>query len=244
MQLGSNKKGIQALLVLVCAVVVIFFLEKKFLVRELRGETLSQYQKIKWIAKVLMLLDDFEGLKKDSASIAHEGFFSFGSGKIALDTMQNDGNPLASKTSMKLQWNKTTEYGGWGKGVGRNFDINTLTDYLNFRVYVPKSNGDNETIKIILEEDDNSNGILEKEKDDSWFFKLNVAAKDEWQFISIPLKDFLDDNAGGDNLLNITRKGGLHTIVFSFEQTEKFTTDHKWYFDFVCFTNGKVQEGK
>lgn len=238
----SNYRAIKALLGLVLTVVIIFLIEKKFLVSELRGETISQYDKIKWVDKVLLLIDDFEGLQTDSASLVKEGFFSFGNAKISIDNSQIDDNLIASKSSLMVEWRGVDNYGGWGKGVGKNIDLNTLTDHLNFRMYVPKSNGDEETIKIMLEEDDDNNGVLEKDKDDSWAYRLKVSPKDEWQFISIPIKDFKDDNEGGDSVLNITRKGGLHTIIFSFEQTEQYAPNYKWYFDFICFTNEKVAE--
>lgn len=75
----------------------------------------------------------------------------------------------------------------------------------------------------------------------SWVYKLSITPADKWQIISIPLKDFKDSNAGGDSILNVTRKGGLHTIIFSFDQVDKYTPEHKWYFDFICFTNEKIK---
>jgi len=238
---GSNKRAVKALLILVLTVLVIFLIEKKFLVIELRGETISHYEKVKWVDNILLLVDDFEGLQGDSA-LGKASFFCFGSAKISIDNSQVDGKPIASKSSLKVEWKGTDNYGGWGKGVGRNINLNTATDYLNFRIYVPKNNGKDEIIRITLEEDDNHDGILQKDKDDSWFYKLNISPKDEWQFISIPLKDFRDGNAGGDGLLNVTKNGGLHTIVFLFEQVEKYTIDYKWYFDFICFSDGKITD--
>ncbi len=235
----SNKRAIKVLITLLITTAVIFMMEKKFLVLELRGETVSHYDQIKWIDKINLLVDDFEGLS-DSTSLQKASFFSYGSVKIASDSLQTDKSVIASKTCLKISWNNTEKYGGWGKGIGKNIDINAATDHLNFRIYVPKSNGNDEVIKIILEEDDNNNGVLDKDKDDSWFYRLTVPALDQWQFISIPLKDFADQNPGGDGILNITRKGGLHTIIFSLEQAEKYTPNHKWYFDFICFTNEKI----
>ena len=236
----SNKRAIKALITLVLTVLILFFLERKFLVAQIRGETLINYGKIKWLDKIVLLIDDFEGLKSDSISIQQVGFFGYGSAKISLDSSQIDNNMIASKTCLKVIWNGKDSYGGWGKGVGKNIDINTLTDYINFRIYVPTSNGKTDSIKISLEEDDNASGVLEHDKDDSWFYKLKISSADKWQFISIPLKDFVDANVGGDSVLNITRKGGLHTIIFSFEEADKYTPHHKWYFDFICITNGKI----
>jgi hypothetical protein len=239
MSLASNKRAIKALVSLVLAVAIIFSIEKKFLVNEARGSTISNYQHISWSDKILLLVDDFEGLPTDSAALVQAGFFGFGSGKIMTDASQADDHPMASKTSMRVIWDSTYNYGGWGKGVGKNFDLDAATDYVNFRVYAPKSNGGEECLKVMLEEDDNYDGVLEQEQDDSWIYRVKITPKDEWQFISIPVKDFTDGNAGGDSIININRKGGLHTVIFSFEQTEQFRKNYKWYFDFICFTKGK-----
>ena len=95
----------------------------------------------------------------------------------------------------------------------------------------------------MLEEDDDFNGTLDTDKDDSWFYKVPIVSSDKWQLISIPLKNFSDGNPAGDGQLNISRKSGLHTIIFSYENPDKYTINTtKWYFDFICFTNGIITE--
>lgn len=244
MKSESNRNAIKILITLVLVVAMVFSAEKKFLVLELRGETISNYEKIKWHDKIILLVEDFEGLKSDSLSLTSEGFFSYGSIKTSLDNSLVDNNIITSKTTFKAEWNGKENYGGWGKGVGKDIELNPLTDYLNFRLYVPPGNGTNQIIKIIFEEEDNHDGILQQDKDDGWYYVLNVSGNEKWQFISIPIKDFKDNNAGGDGILNVTKKGGLHTIIFSFEQTEKHISNHKWYFDFICFTNKKITESE
>lgn len=237
----SNKSAIKILLALFLTTVLVFFVERKFLVAEIRGETLSNYENIPWLDQIVLLIDDFEGLKSDSNSVQKAGFFGFGRVKVSLDSIHVDHDVTASKTCMKIEWRGNDSYAGWGKGVGKNVDLDTYTDYLNFRVLVPKGTAKEETLLVRLEEDDNSNGILDETKDDSWGYKLKIMPQEKWQLISIPLTDFRDSNVGGDSLLNITRKGGLHTIIFSFEQVEKYTSEHNWYFDFICFTKGKIK---
>ena len=236
-----NKYAVRILLTLVLTTVSIFFIEKKYLVAEIRGETISNYGNVEWADNIVLLIDDFEGLNSDSISIQKAGFFDYGKAKISLDSFHLDKNILASKSCMQVNWLGNDNFAGWGKGVGKNVDLNTETDYLNFRVYVPKGAEKEEQLLVKLEEDDNSNGVLDEDKDDSWGYKLTVTPGNEWQIISIPLKDFKDANSGGDSLLNISRKGGLHTIIFSFDQVEKYTPEHKWYFDFICFTNEKIK---
>ncbi|MBA3662739.1 MAG: hypothetical protein H0W61_00835 [Bacteroidetes bacterium] len=242
----TNKRAFFILQMLVASAVIIFMLEKKLLISESRGATLSNYQNVNEVDKVILLMEDFEGLSKpDSIALGDSllkanGFFSFGSTQIELNHDKIDKNPMASKTALKVNWLSTEGYGGWGKGVGANIELDTLTDHLTFRIYVPQSNGEEEKIKVILEEDDNENGKLEKEADDTFFAHITVKPSDKWQIISIPLKDFKDENPGGDKILNVTRKGGLHNVIFVFEQPDRYTKDHHWYFDFICFTNDKM----
>ena len=242
MRTGSNKQALKALFTLLLSTILIFLAETKFLVAEVRGTTLSHYENISWISKVLLLAEDFEGLKGDSASLQTGKFFSYGSAKIVLDSSNMNKDLISSKTSLKVKWNGKETYGGWGKGVGQNVDMNTETDHFNFRVYIPKTNGDKDILKITVQEDDNNDGILQEDKDDSWFYTATLQTGDTWQFISIPLKDFKDGNPGGDKIFNVSRKGGLHNIIFSFEQPDKYTTNSVWYFDFICFTNEKVTD--
>jgi hypothetical protein len=244
----SNKRALMILQMLFLTAVVIFFLEKKFLVYETRGATLSHYEDVSGTEKVLLLIDDFEGLSTPGSTVKTDsllktsGFFDYGSAKISLDHERVDKNPLASETALMVRWQPGEMYGGWGKGVGANIELNALTDYLNFRVLVPSTNGIDEQFKIMLQEDDDENGVLDETKDDKWITRVTVPVKDQWQTVSIPLKDFTHEGDGGDHNFNVTRKGGLHNIIFVFEQPDKYTKDHKWYFDFICFSNDKMTE--
>jgi len=94
----------------------IFALESIFLVPEVRGETLTLYEKISWFDKILLLIDDFEGIKGDKTSLSNEKFFSYGSIELSTDSMLPDNSVIGSKTSMKITWNGKENYGGWGKG--------------------------------------------------------------------------------------------------------------------------------
>jgi hypothetical protein len=240
----SNKRAFFILAMLFLTAVTIFCAEKKFLKVEKRGTVLSRYEHIKWFDKMILLVEDFEGFtRSDSAILQREAFFSYGSVKISLDTSQVDANTVtASKTAIKAEWKGAEQFGGWGRGIGINIDLDTATDYLNFRVYVPKGNGNDEVIKVILQEDDVEDGKFKADQDDEWFCNVTIPAKDQWQTISVPLKSFSDGNNGGDGIMNITRRGGLHNIIFSFEQFEKYTANNKWYFDFIFFSNEKLDE--
>ena len=237
---NSNSKALKVLGLLLLTVAGLFALETKFLVPEIRGESLARYDKITWFEKIILLVEDFEGLRNDSA-VVREKFFAYGSVQVHADTILPDKSVVHSRTSLKITWAGKENYGGWGKGIGKNINLDPQTDHLNFRIYVPESNGHEEVIKVIFEEDDNNDGVLQKDQDDNWMYIFTVPAKNEWQLVSIPLKLFSDGNTGGDGQLNVTRKGGLHNLIFSLEQAGKYNSNHSWYFDFICFTNAKVK---
>ena len=236
---NPNTKAIKILGLLLLTVAGLFSFENKFLVPSARGETISFYQKIPWYDKIILLVDDFEGLQGDSASMEKEKFFRYGSIQLSIDSSLPDQSMIASRTSVKVKWNGEKNYGGWGKGIGKNINLECATDHLNFRIYTPECARDKDIIRVLFQEDDNNDGFLQEDKDDIWSKTIVVPCRSEWQLISIPLKDFTDINSGGDGELNVTRKGGLHNIIFSFEQAGKYSSNDCWYFDFVCFTKGE-----
>jgi hypothetical protein len=237
----SNQRGLAILLALVLTSLAIFCAEKKFLVPQKRGSTLNKYEKMPWLNQVLMLAEDFEELATDSASLQKEHFFSYGGASISAEKESADADLPVGGSALKVTWNASQPYGGWGKGIGANINLNTETDYLNFYVkFPPAAAYPKETLKVVLEEDDNDNGKLDKDLDDAWTYTATIAATGRWQLICIPLKDFTDDNEGGDHVLNITRKGGIHTMIFSLMQPDKYTKGQTWYFDFIFFSAGKI----
>ena len=235
----SNTKALYILLALVLSSVAIFCIEKQFLKSAKRGSTISRYEKIPWIDKIRLLVDDFEELVNDKAALRNERFFSYGGAGIALDSSLLDRSVYAGRSAIKVTWSPGEKYGGWGKGVGENLDLDAETDYFNFRIFIPGDKGDNEDLEIIIEEDDNDDHELQKEKDDQWSYTVKIPPAPGWQFISIPLKLFSDSNEGGDHVFNVTRKGGIHTLLFSFPKPDKYVSGHSWYFDFIFFSETK-----
>lgn len=236
---SSNWKAFLMLFALVSASLAIFCAEKIFLVSEARGATLSNYNTLSGMENMFLLIEDFEGFQADSLTPPQKDFFSFGSAKIMLDKSNKDKGKDGPTTSLKVLWSATDKYGGWGKGVGTNVDLDKSADFLNFRVLVPEEAGKKDKIKVILEEDDNDDGILQKDQDDAWAGIAEIPATGKWQTVSIPLTDFKDENPGGDGNLNVTRKGGLHTVIFSFPECEKYKAGREYFFDLIFFSHGK-----
>src|SRR4051812_22071226 len=127
--MDSNKRALMILQMLVLTAVGIFFFEKKIFFFENRGATLNHYEDVSGMDKVLLLVDDFEGLSKPEEKAATDsvlktsGFFAYGSAKVSLDHEKVDKNPLASKTALMVKWVPSDPYGGWGKGVGANIEL-------------------------------------------------------------------------------------------------------------------------
>ena len=67
----------------------------------MRGETVSNYERLKWIDQIVLLIDDFEGLKSDSSTIQKAGFFGYGNAKITLDSLKVDNKLIAAKNCLK-----------------------------------------------------------------------------------------------------------------------------------------------
>ncbi|MGZ3903946.1 MAG: glycan-binding surface protein [Bacteroidia bacterium] len=238
----TDKKALFVLLALVLTSLLVFCAEMKFLVPKPRGSSMHNYKNTEYADRIILLVEDFEELDTTKVVLKKENFFDYGNAKISVDRTFIKNDPISLTSVLKVTWQGSDNYGGWGKGIGANIDLDTLNDFLNFRIYVPKDTMSVETIKIILEEDDNDDGKLQKDKDDAWYYLADIPEKGKWKMVSIPLKDFADDNEGGDHRFNVTKKGGLHTIIFNFQHPEKYLSGRFWYFDFICFSKGKLPD--
>jgi hypothetical protein len=238
--LNSDTKALVILLYLVLTTALIFFAERKCLVAQPRGSQTSAYGNLPWKDKILLLIEDFEKLNNDTATLHQANFFNYGSIVLGIDHNKVDHTILSANSDLKVVWKGGKEsYGGWGKGVGQNLDLDGSKNYFTFRFYNPKNNG-SDFVKVIMQEDDNDDGIYQEDKDDEWVQRAHASGKDEWQIISIPLRSFYDNNKGGDGKFNVTRKGGIHNIAFSFEKNDRYAAGRIWYFDFICITSEKI----
>jgi hypothetical protein len=192
-------------------------------------------------AQLKFVIEDFEGMALSQSEFRQEGVFTFGSAEASVDQKTTKGYGYSGDRSLRISWNQKKLFGGWGKGITMYTELNRDEDYLNFYAYSPKSNGRNDRLKVTLEEDDNSNSIFEDRIDDSWQHTVELKNSDDWQLIAIPLSGLTDANAGGDGKFNVNhREGKLLTFIISFADTNDIRAGQKWYFDFVCFSKGKL----
>jgi beta-mannanase len=192
-------------------------------------------------AQLKYLIEDFEGFADNQTGLKKEGLFTYGSAHFQIDQKFALSYGYSGARALKVDWKKGALFGGWGIGITSCLDLEEQKDFLNFYIYNPKINKRSDNIKITLEEDDNNNTVYEKEHDDTWSYSFKQECKDGWQLVSIPLLSFKDGNKGGDGKFNVSYKNGkLLTFIVSFLDTNMINDHQTWYFDFICFSKGKL----
>lgn len=193
-------------------------------------------------AQLKFLVEDFEGMTEGMSDLKKCGIFTFGNIEASIDTKMPVQKNYSGKRCVFLEKKGKMDYGGWGKGIGLNMELNVATDHLNFYVFSPSENGTT-SFKVELQEDDNGDHNYNKENDDSWIFHHTIEAKNKWELISIPLNQFKDDTPGGDGVFNVSYKAGrLNCLIISFNSTgPKYKS---WAFDFLCFSKGRLPVGE
>jgi hypothetical protein len=187
-------------------------------------------------AQLKFLIEDFEGLSNSTASLKANGIFTFGNIQAAISKHSNEKDYSGTRY-ITLSKNGNQSFGGWGKGITQNAELDYSTDYFNFYINTNASCD----LKIELQEDDNADDSYQKDKDDSWIVAQKIEAKTEWQLISIPLSQFKDENPGGDYIFNCTYKQGkLLTLIFTIQTS---AANPKYSFDFICLSKGKLPQG-
>ncbi len=117
---------------------------------------------------------------------------------------------LGGAYSLETGWGSGGTPGFYG-GFGRTNPTDlTGTDYFNF--WINPDIGQDYTLEINLQEDDNGDDAATPADDDEFQFNCVISAAGPcaesgagWQFVSIPLADFFDDNSfftGGNGVLD------------------------------------------
>jgi len=154
------------------------------------------------------------------------GWFAFGGsvggggiGPNSIDLPPSDGGTFSLETG----WGSGGTPGFYG-GFGRtNLSDLTGTDHFNF--WINPDAGQEYTLEINLQDDDNGNDTIEDPADDEFQFNCVISPTGPcavsgggWQFVSIPLADFFDDNSfltGGSGVLDAvpTSEGGNGQLI-------------------------------
>ena len=145
---------------------------------------------------------------------------------------------------------------GFFGGFGRTFPVD-LTDMTHFNFWINPDAGQNFTIEIQLQDDDNGdNAIPEPPEGSDDEFQFNFQVNDGpdadavsgggWQLISLPLSTFFDDNSrqfGGNGVLDPISvanggNGQLINVIFGF--LSNTGADITFRTDFWCFSQGPL----
>jgi hypothetical protein len=191
-------------------------------------------------AQLKFIIEDFEGLSDGTSSLHKNGIFDYGNSSAEITSLPEQNKPFYIQ-SRSLQIKKTGKqnYGGWGKGISLNVELDPDIDHLNFYLLCHKPCH----FKIMIQEDDNNSSSYEEERDDNWICEINTIADAGWKFVSVPLKKFIDENEGGDGKFNCNYKEGklLSFIISNEKQTDP---EFEAAFDFICFSEGELPEPK
>jgi beta-mannanase len=202
-------------------------------------------------AQLKFVLEDFEGFSTGSSDMKASGVFTFGNGNAVIDYKpQSPGKTetfnYLGERYITINSSGKYKFAGWGRGVTVNIDLDPSSDNLNF--YMNLSKNGNDSIKILLQEDDNGDSQYRKEQDDEWIYSIDLKQnkpleKEGWQLLSIPLLKFKDNNAGGDGIFNCNYKNGkLLCFTISFNNHHPINKTQSISFDFICFSKGDLMQ--
>ncbi|MGZ3921832.1 MAG: glycoside hydrolase family 26 protein, partial [Bacteroidia bacterium] len=193
-------------------------------------------------AQLKFLIEDFEGINDDASELKSNGIFVFGNVKAEIDgkAHQRLGSTgaYAGNKAVKVEIAGKTDFGGWGKGLTLNIELDQTKDYFNF--YINNFEQASGKFKIEFQEDDNGDNIYNKDMDDNWSYQYTLNPQKNWELVSIPLNSFKDSNPGGDGSFNVGyKKGKIFSILISFDP-DLLKASHVFYFDFLSFSKGKL----
>lgn len=202
-------------------------------------------------SQLKFLVDDFEGFSNGTSDLNTNGFFTYGYTTASVEEkVFPQIKTYSGERALKIARTGKLNYGGWGKGLTLNIELNPKEDQLNFYTYFPLTIPllkASTTLTVQLREDDNNNDVFNAESDDIWTYTIsieNTRKINDWQLISLPLSGFKDSNQGGDGTFNVNYKQGkLFSLIFNFSNGTNFNENQNCYFDFICFSQGKLPTG-
>lgn len=188
---------------------------------------------------------DFDGLDLNQTNLP-EGDYHLNDLSYAVAA-----NPLAQSDMLgdrvlKLSLNWNAGFGSFGRGISRYIEFDPNKDVFNFYFYNPMSNNQAATFYVMLMDDDNQDNTFEHSLDDIWQTNLTIPPSANWQLISIPLKNFIDSNPGGNGVFDMAftqNKGMLLTMEFYFKKSSPTAGNPVFYLDMINFSDGSLPRG-
>ena len=197
----------------------------------------------------LVVFDDME-----HGDPFNNGWFSFGGsvggggiGPNTADLPPRDGGAYSLETG----WGSGGVAGFYG-GFGRT-KLTDLTGTDHFNFWINPDPGQAYTLEINLQDDDNSDNAVDTANDDEFQYNCVVSATGPcavsgggWQFVSIPLANFFDDNSyltGGNGVLDAipVSGGGNGQLVNIVIAVIGSGTDATFRTDYWVFSSGPFE---
>ena len=163
---------------------------------------------------------------------AANGWYSFDNTSLpalGIITSSTDTSPAGGGTySLDAQWGYagSGSASGYFGGFGRNRSFEIAANMTDFQMLINPDAGQDYTLEINLQEDDDSDGSADEEFQYDCVISATgpcAVAGGGWQLVNIPLDDFVDDNTfltGGNGVLDAVSpanggNGELTDIVVS-----------------------------
>ncbi len=146
---------------------------------------------------------------------------------------------FGGKECLKVTWQGKESYGGWGKGLGLPIELEQKKNYLN--ITLANTSPEAITLQLILQEDDNKDGVFREEDDDAWTSSIRVEPSAGWQLFSVPLAAFTDQNKGGDGVFNVSpTEGSLLAFMINFPDLSGKANTWNWYVNEVSLSDQEL----
>jgi hypothetical protein len=196
-------------------------------------------------SRLKFVIYDFDGLNTGETNLPDGDYKS---GDLTYQAVPNPlgFSDMLGDRSLECKLNWSVGRGDFGKGISRYFELSASKDYFNFYIYNPTSNSGDAIIEAVICEDDDNDDAFDPTKDDIWKKEITVTRSGSWQLVSIPLKDFVDANAGGNGVFDaaFTGSGGmLHQFYIRFKKPTPSSTSDTYFLDMINFSEGPMPHG-
>lgn len=206
---------------------------------------ISVYLPLVCKAQLKAVIYDFEGLDIGQVDLPEGDYRQYDLQTFVSSNPLGESQMLGQQV-LRLDLNWKIGKGVFGKGISKFIELNAKEDYFNFYIYNPIINSSNANIQISITEDDNKNNIWEDKYDDRWKKTVSISPSEKWQLISIPIKDFVDNNLGGNGVFDAAfsnQAGKIFNIQFNFLQNLNIDVSARFYLDMICFSEGVLPTG-
>lgn len=187
---------------------------------------------------------DFDGLTAGEADLP-EGDYAVGDLSKAVAPSPLSPADMIGDRVLRLNLAWKSGKGAFGRGISRYIEMDGNSDRLNFYFYNPVENDQAAQLTVMLSDDDDQSNNFDFFADDCWSKRLSIPGSPAWQFVSIPLNEFSDQNTGGNGVFDIAftqNKGMLLLLEFQFERAGA-AGDASFYLDMISFSDGALPHG-